>query len=245
MARPDFDLLDLPPDPPSDGQAPILILYDCEFTDFSPNAELLSIGLVAADTDAELYIELFDSLRTTSSDFVRETVLPLFGRHNPEVLTRAEAAVGILDWLEGVREDAGRRQVVVVADSPWDWQFFEELFPRLPPDLTGRLVWHLIEPVPLQNFYVVMERHYVEHGERHHALVDARALKAGLLAARLLERILHRATEVFGDEDSAAKWIKQEVHSLGGVTPLSLLATDAGADLVMDTLGRIEHGVFG
>jgi uncharacterized protein (DUF2384 family) len=28
------------------------------------------------------------------------------------------------------------------------------------------------------------------------------------------------------------------------VTPLSLLDTDIGADSVLDTLGRIEHGVF-
>jgi len=32
---------------------------------------------------------------------------------------------------------------------------------------------------------------------------------------------------------------------LGGATPLSLIDTDDGAESVMDTLGRIEHGVFG
>jgi uncharacterized protein (DUF2384 family) len=31
---------------------------------------------------------------------------------------------------------------------------------------------------------------------------------------------------------------------LSGATPLSLLDTDIGAESVLDTLGRIEHGVF-
>jgi hypothetical protein len=32
--------------------------------------------------------------------------------------------------------------------------------------------------------------------------------------------------------------------ALSGATPLSLLDTDIGAENVLDTLGRIEHGVF-
>ncbi|USX17271.1 DUF2384 domain-containing protein [Oxalobacteraceae bacterium OTU3CAMAD1] len=33
------------------------------------------------------------------------------------------------------------------------------------------------------------------------------------------------------------------MRSLGGVTPLSLLGTPAGDELVLDTLGRIEQGI--
>lgn len=58
-----------------------------------------------------------------------------------------------------------------------------------------------------------------------------------------VEKILARATEVLEDETAATAWIQRHIRSLGGVTPLSLLDTDAGVDLVMDTLGRIEQGI--
>nr|WP_315215725.1 MbcA/ParS/Xre antitoxin family protein [uncultured Duganella sp.] len=35
----------------------------------------------------------------------------------------------------------------------------------------------------------------------------------------------------------------QDNRSLGGKAPLSLLDTEAGYELVLDTLGRIEHGI--
>lgn len=56
-------------------------------------------------------------------------------------------------------------------------------------------------------------------------------------------RILQRAVDVLEDADSARRWIVRENRSLGGVTPLSLLDTEAGYELVIDTLGRIEHGI--
>lgn len=49
---------------------------------------------------------------------------------------------------------------------------------------------------------------------------------------------------VFEDTEVALGWIQSSNSSLGGVTPLSLLDTEMGADVVLDTLGRIEHGVF-
>jgi len=58
-----------------------------------------------------------------------------------------------------------------------------------------------------------------------------------------IEKILSRASEVLEDEMSARAWIVSKVRSIGGVTPLSLLDTDAGTDLVLDTLSRIEQGI--
>jgi putative toxin-antitoxin system antitoxin component (TIGR02293 family) len=65
-------------------------------------------------------------------------------------------------------------------------------------------------------------------------------------SAKLLRfaRVAERAEEVFEDTQSALSWLKAENPALGGVTPLSLLDTDIGADTALDTLGRIEHGVF-
>jgi putative toxin-antitoxin system antitoxin component (TIGR02293 family) len=59
-----------------------------------------------------------------------------------------------------------------------------------------------------------------------------------------LARIVGRATEVFESAQSSIQWLKAPNASLGGGTPLSLLDTDIGAESVLDTLGRIEHGVF-
>jgi putative toxin-antitoxin system antitoxin component (TIGR02293 family) len=59
-----------------------------------------------------------------------------------------------------------------------------------------------------------------------------------------LARAVTRGEEVFEDLDAAVDWLKSPNASLGGTTPLSLLDTDIGAESVMDTLGRIEHGVF-
>ena len=59
-----------------------------------------------------------------------------------------------------------------------------------------------------------------------------------------LARIVARGEEVFEDLVSAVDWLKTPNVSLGGAAPLSLLDTDIGAESVMDTLGRIEHGVF-
>jgi len=78
----------------------------------------------------------------------------------------------------------------------------------------------------------------------------ARRKKEGLLnseeSAKLvrLARVAERAEEVFEDLDAALDWLKSANAALSGATPLSLLDTDVGAETVLDTLGRIEHGVF-
>jgi putative toxin-antitoxin system antitoxin component (TIGR02293 family) len=58
-------------------------------------------------------------------------------------------------------------------------------------------------------------------------------------------KVLRRAVEVFGDEAQGKAWMIDSVSSLGGETPLSLLDTMAGYELVTNTLSRIEYGVYG
>lgn len=193
MARPDFDLLDLPPDPPSNGE-PVIVFYDCEFSDLSLDSTLLSIGLVAADGDAELYIEIADADREASSDFVKEAVLPLFGRHTPEVLTKAATAVRLEAWLDTLRGGDRQRQIQMIADSSFDWDHFLALFPTRPPsepawisefNLVSRMVQHLLGlSGPDQTYSTAMAVYHQQHGEQHHALVDARALKVVWMAAK-------------------------------------------------------------
>lgn len=59
-----------------------------------------------------------------------------------------------------------------------------------------------------------------------------------------MARVVERASEVFDELDAALDWLKSPNAALSGAIPMSLLDTEIGAKAVMDTLGRIEHGVF-
>lgn len=57
-------------------------------------------------------------------------------------------------------------------------------------------------------------------------------------------RTFQRAVEVFESEDMAHKWLKTSLPVLGNQTPLQAISNRFGAELVLDLLGRIEHGVY-
>lgn len=57
-------------------------------------------------------------------------------------------------------------------------------------------------------------------------------------------RVADAATDTLGTREAAGDWLRTSNAALGGVTPLSLLDTDAGANAVLGLLARIEHGVF-
>ena len=59
-----------------------------------------------------------------------------------------------------------------------------------------------------------------------------------------LARLYQRGEEVFGSIDKFKGWMKHPAYVFNGVTPISLLDTSAGFDLVFKELGRIEHGIF-
>jgi putative toxin-antitoxin system antitoxin component (TIGR02293 family) len=63
------------------------------------------------------------------------------------------------------------------------------------------------------------------------------------------EHILHiaevaaKGIEIFGDKDDFLSWMNQPSVSLGNNKPISLLNSRFGMEMVLDELGRIEHGV--
>ena len=59
-----------------------------------------------------------------------------------------------------------------------------------------------------------------------------------------LARLYTRGEEVFGSLDKFKTWIKTPLHVFKGETPVSLLDTSVGFDMVFRELGRIEHGIF-
>lgn len=56
--------------------------------------------------------------------------------------------------------------------------------------------------------------------------------------------LLQRAHKVFGNQDKANRWIKSPSRELGARTPLSMLRTSSGSELVETLLDRIAYGVF-
>ena len=59
-----------------------------------------------------------------------------------------------------------------------------------------------------------------------------------------LARLYTRGEEVFGNMDKFKLWIKAPSLIFNGETPVSVLDTSAGFDMVFRELGRIEHGIF-
>ena len=57
-------------------------------------------------------------------------------------------------------------------------------------------------------------------------------------------RLLHQATDFFGDIEKARAWLKHPQYGLGGAVPLDYARTEAGAREVENLLGRMEYGVY-
>ena len=62
------------------------------------------------------------------------------------------------------------------------------------------------------------------------------------LLYRIARAIVH-AVSVFEEARYAVQWLKEPNEALGGATPLSLLATVEGDEVVHSELGGIEHGI--
>jgi putative toxin-antitoxin system antitoxin component (TIGR02293 family) len=53
-----------------------------------------------------------------------------------------------------------------------------------------------------------------------------------------------RGAEVFGERGKFLSWMRSPCPALGNRTPASLLRSRFGTEVVLDELGRIEHGVI-
>lgn len=59
-----------------------------------------------------------------------------------------------------------------------------------------------------------------------------------------LALLYERGIEVLGSERAFSSWIKSPNYALGGEIPFNLLDTRIGFTMVLNILGRIEHGIF-
>ena len=59
-----------------------------------------------------------------------------------------------------------------------------------------------------------------------------------------LAKIYSRGEQVFGTLDAFKEWMNGSVMALGNKKPKEFLDTSMGIEMLMDELGRIEHGIF-
>lgn len=61
---------------------------------------------------------------------------------------------------------------------------------------------------------------------------------------RLVERVMERGDDVFGDKSNFEHWLDRAHPLIAGRKPKDLLNSTDGIGWVMMELGRIEHGIF-
>ncbi|OGP74080.1 MAG: hypothetical protein A2V86_07330 [Deltaproteobacteria bacterium RBG_16_49_23] len=59
-----------------------------------------------------------------------------------------------------------------------------------------------------------------------------------------IAEVVAKGVEVFEDKNHFLIWMKQPNVALGNKTPLNLLNSRFGTQMVLDELGRIEHGAL-
>jgi putative toxin-antitoxin system antitoxin component (TIGR02293 family) len=59
-----------------------------------------------------------------------------------------------------------------------------------------------------------------------------------------LARLYERGVEVLGSNKAFNSWMRNPNRALNDETPLNLLDTSIGFTMVLDILGRIEHGIL-
>lgn len=66
------------------------------------------------------------------------------------------------------------------------------------------------------------------------------------ISAQLIQivELYTKGYELFEDQKKFQRWMNSEIQGLGNVRPISLLDTIFGIQLVVNELGRLEHGVY-
>lgn len=145
------------------------LFLDCEFTQLTTQAKLISLALVGQD-GTEFYVEVMDAWREEDcSEFVKEIVLPqLWGGEYAVPIIEARAA--LLTFLASFEAE-----LEIVTDAPeYDWELFCELAydaGRWPQNVRNR-------PTDATTLSPKND------GEQlpHHALLDARII-AGMFTS--------------------------------------------------------------
>lgn len=119
-------------------------------------------------------------------------------------------------------------ELIQLSREGLDAQSFEEILERLPFSLQE---W--------AQFLGVSERTLMRNRKENKALGTSASDKVIRIT-----QLYQKGTEVFRDEQKFCQWLNARIMAVGGVAPKTLLDTSFGLELVNDTLGQIEFGVF-
>lgn len=154
----------------------MILVLDTEFTDISPDMELLSLALVSMDGAHEFYGERTDVPAERCSRFVREAVLPQMTAQAPISGDIDNLRTRLRAFVDGL-PDVAR----VACDSFYDIEMLSwALGSPWPEKLDSshlRLGKYLASPT-----FSESQHRYHSRCSYHHALNDARGLREGLLA---------------------------------------------------------------
>lgn len=125
-------------------------------------------------------------------------------------------------------KDTSLDTLIQLSREGLDYQTFEEIVDRLPFSLQE---WAC--------FLSVSERTLIRVRKENKSLGTAATDKVIRIT-----QLYQKGTEVFRDEDKFRDWLGTRIMVVGGVKPKSLLDTSFGLELVDNTLGQIEYGIF-
>jgi hypothetical protein len=150
----------------------VRIFIDTEFSD-PVDMCLISLALVTQNGE-EFYGEIDDFPLEKCNDFVRENVLPLLGNVAGAKMSTVQLRDRLLAWLSEIR---GTREILIVSyDYFGDWALFAEVLGNAPLWVRPDNIRHRIDEAQREKFFQIAA------GTRHHALWDARALRASYVS---------------------------------------------------------------
>jgi hypothetical protein len=159
----------------------MLVFLDTEFTNFMRPA-LISLALVSED-GREFYAERNDYPSAACSSFVRSTVLPLLGRVGGAICDRSTLTRRLRAWFEALPETA-----MIVCDFDEDAALLTTALSgfehRDSPDKFGEILVLDGSVISDAAFMGAQSLAFSQEWPPHHALADARALRAGYRAWR-------------------------------------------------------------
>jgi putative toxin-antitoxin system antitoxin component (TIGR02293 family) len=131
---------------------------------------------------------------------------------------------------------------------------FSSLKERLGKDTAHDLTILVENGFPIEFIRQLREEGFTP-GEIHALVIPARTLKHRKAKRQSLSpeeadravrlaRIYDQALRVFGNPEKALHWLRRRNPRLDGRTPLDMLKTEVGGDLVEQMLYQIDEGIY-
>ena len=156
------------------------------------------------------------------------------------------------EYIEGSRK---RAVVQRVADAPKRSATERLLGAVLGKQPSGLQVAEVVERGLPTTSVDVLRKEGLTFGEVHGLVVPARTLKHRTAKKQSLSidetdralrvaKVLALAEHVFDDHDKALGWLRRGNKRLNNRTPIELLRSEAGGDLVRQMLYQIDEGIY-